>query len=293
MTSNAREAATEIQLPIEGMTCASCVNRIERFLQRTPGVEGATVNLATEIATIRYLPDLAGRDDLVNAVEAAGYDVRPPAPAESATPVALLEELSADDVERGREERSLLRQAAVSIAVAVAIMVAMFVPQTSIPMETINWLALVPATIIQVWAGRRFYRAAWRAARHGTANMDTLVAIGTSAAWLYSVVVTLLPDVIHEAGLHPETYFDSSTIIIGLVLLGRWLEHRARARTTGAIRRLVGLQATTARRWSMAATRTSPSNGSPSATCCASVQARRCRSTGSSWRGRPRSMPAC
>ena len=247
-TKPGRDAA-EIQLPIEGMTCASCVNRIERFLQKTEGVETATVNLATEVATIRYLPDVAGREALVGAVEAAGYDVRAQAPADpAAAPVSLLEELSADDVDRRREEQSLLRQAVISVAVAIGIMVAMFVPQTAIAMETINWLALVPATIIQAWAGRRFYRAAWRAARHRTANMDTLVAIGTSAAWLYSVVVTFLPEVIHEAGLHPETYFDSSTIIIGLVLLGRWLEHRARSGTTGAIRRLVGLQATTARR---------------------------------------------
>jgi Cu+-exporting ATPase len=251
MTTEQPPAPTtaEIQLPIEGMTCASCVNRIERFLQKTEGVETATVNLATEMATIRYLPDIAAREDLVGAVEAAGYDVRPPAPIDPATgPVSLLEELSADDIDRRREERSLLRQAVTSVAVAVAIMIAMFVPQTTVPMETINWLALGPATIIQAWAGRRFYRAAWRAARHGTANMDTLVAVGTSAAWLYSVVVTFVPDLIHEAGLHPETYFDSSAIIIGLVLLGRWLEHRARTGTTGAIRRLVGLQATTARR---------------------------------------------
>ena len=242
-------ASTEIQLPIEGMTCASCVNRIERFLNRTDGVETATVNLATEMATIRYLPDVAGRAELVGAVEAAGYDVRAVAPpGAGAAPISLLEEFSADDADRAREERSLLRQAVVSIVVAVAIMVAMFVPQTRVAMETINWLALVPATIIQAWAGRRFYRAAWRAARHGTANMDTLVAVGTSAAWLYSVVVTLAPEVIHEAGLHPETYFDSSTIIIGLVLLGRWLEHRAKTSTTGAIRRLVGLQPTTALR---------------------------------------------
>jgi Cu+-exporting ATPase len=252
MTTDQRRTplpATEIQLPIDGMTCASCVNRIERFLRKTAGVERATVNLATEMATIRYLPDVAGHDDLVGAVEAAGYDVRAmPTPDPAAAPVSLLEELSADDIDREREERSLLRQAVTSIAVAVAIMVAMFVPQTSIPMETINWAALVPATIIQVWAGRRFYRAAWRAARHRTANMDTLVAVGTSSAWLYSVVVTFLPDIVHEAGLHPETYFDSSTIIVGLVLLGRWLEHRAKTSTTGAIRRLVGLQATTAHR---------------------------------------------
>ena len=124
----------------------------------------------------------------------------------------------------------------------------MFWPQTVVPMTTINWLALVPATFIQVWAGKRFYVAAWRAARHRTTNMDTLVAVGTSAAWAYSVFVTLFPDVIHEAGLHPQTYFDSSAIIIGLVLLGRWLEARAKDQTTGAIRRLIALQPTTARR---------------------------------------------
>ena len=239
----------EIQLPIEGMTCASCVNRIERFLNRTDGVEAATVNLATEVATIRYLPELVGREVLVGAVEAAGYEVRTvPDRRADAPPVGLAEETSAEDLARERETRRLLLEAVVSIAVAVAIMIAMFVPQTRVPMETINWLALGPATLIQVWAGRRFYRAAWRAARHRTTNMDTLVVIGTSAAWLYSVFVTLQPEVVHMAGLHPETYFDSSTIIIGLILLGRWLEARAKSSTTGAIRRLIGLQATTARR---------------------------------------------
>ncbi len=104
----------------------------------------------------------------------------------------------------------------------------------------------MPATLIQVWAGGRFYRAAWRAARHGTTNMDTLVAVGTSAAWAYSTVVTIWPAVVIGAGLEPVTYFDSSTIIIGLVLLGRWLEARAKGRTTGAIRRLVGLSPATA-----------------------------------------------
>src|SRR3954470_12402631 len=127
-------------------------------------------------------------------------------------------------------------------------MVAMFLPQTRIAMEDLNKLILWPATFVQFWAGGRFYRAAWRAARHGSATMDTLVALGTTAAWGYSVFVTMWPERIHAAGLHPETYFDSASIIIGLVLLGRWLEARAKGRTTGAIRRLVGLQATTARR---------------------------------------------
>ena len=238
----------EIALPIEGMTCASCVNRIERFLRKTPGVETATVNLATEVATIRYLPATTDRTALVGAIEAAGYDVRTAPPtASDAAPVSMMEELSHEDRARIREARGLLIKALVSIATAVAIMIVMFAPQTTVSMEDLNRLVILPATFIQVWAGGRFYRAAWRAARHRTTNMDTLVAVGTTAAWGYSVVVTLWPAVIIAAGLEPVSYFDSSTIIIGLVLLGRWLEARAKVRTTGAIRHLAGLNPTTAR----------------------------------------------
>jgi len=246
-----RRLPIEIVLPIEGMTCASCVNRIERFLKKTPGVEEASVNLATEKATIRLDPAVAGRDEAVAAVLAAGYDVKPEAvatPGAPGTTAALADEVSAEDVERERAQRQTLLQAGVSIAAALVFMVLMFTPQTTVAMEDLNKLILWPATFIQFWAGGRFYRAAWRAGRHGGATMDTLVAVGTSAAWIYSVFVTMWPETIHLAGLHPETYFDSSAIIIGLILLGRWLEARAKGRTTGAIRRLIGLQATTARR---------------------------------------------
>jgi len=230
------------------MTCASCVNRIERFLKKTPGVEDAVVNLATETATIRYLPDLAGRAELVGAIEAAGYDVRERTDEDlEAARADLAAELDLDTAARAREARQTLVQALVSIAVAGGIMLAMFWPQTSIAMTDINRAVLLPATFIQFWAGRRFYRAGIRAALHRSADMDTLIAIGTSAAWAYSVFVTFWPDVINEAGLHPETYFDSSTVIIGLVLLGRWLEARAKGQASGAIRRLVGLQPRTAR----------------------------------------------
>ncbi len=232
----------EIVLPIEGMTCASCVNRIERFLKRTEGVAQANVNLATERATVRLDPSVAGRAELVSAIEAAGYDVRP----ESQPSVAL--ELDPDQAVRIEERRTLLIQALVSIGVAAGLVLLSLWPQSTVPMTTINWIALVPATIIQLWAGRRFHVAAIRAARHRTTNMDTLVSVGTSTAWAYSVFVTLFPGVVERAGLQPETYFESSTIIIGLVLLGRWLEARARDQTTGAIRRLIGLQPATARR---------------------------------------------
>jgi Cu+-exporting ATPase len=240
----------EIVLPIEGMTCASCVNRIERFLTRTPGVEHAAVNLATERATVSVDPAVAGRDELVRAVEAAGYDVRPDRPVAAAGggASAIAPELTADDEERERAQRTTLVQAMAAIATALGIMLIMFLPQTAIALESLNRLVLWPATLIQFWAGGRFYRAAWRAGRHGSATMDTLVAVGTTAAWGYSMVVTLWPEVVVSAGIEPVSYFDSSAIIIGLVLLGRWLEGRAKGRTTGAIRRLVSLQATTARR---------------------------------------------
>ena len=195
--------AIEVDLPIAGMTCASCVNRIERFLSRTPGVESAVVNLATEMATVRYLPDVAGRAQLVGAIEAAGYDLRLRAGADPTADAAgrsVDVALAADDADRARELRTLAIQAGVSIGVAGVIMVAMFWPQSVVPLETLNSLVLVPATFVQVWAGGRFYRAAWRAARHGTTNMDTLVAVGTTAAWAYSVFVTLSPEVVSRPG---------------------------------------------------------------------------------------------
>jgi Cu+-exporting ATPase len=239
--------SAEIELPIAGMTCASCVNRIERFLKKTDGVEGASVNLATEIATVRYLPSVTGRAELGRAIEAAGYDLKSQLDdAETAARRTLREAAEADAQARAKYARRLLIEGAVALAVAVVIMILMFWPQALIPMETLNRLVIIPATIVQAWAGRRFYSAAWRAARHGGATMDTLIVVGTTAAWGYSVFVTLAPSIVQEAGLRPETYFDSATVILGFVLLGRWLEARAKGQAGGAIRRLIDLEATSA-----------------------------------------------
>jgi Cu+-exporting ATPase len=263
LTSATHAPPLEVSFPVGGMTCASCSNRIERFLRKTEGVVEANVNFATEVATIRYQPDAVGRAELVGAIEKAGYEVRAgalqAADARAAAAGgaiatgavradALADEMDETDRARAAETRQLGTQSGVSIGVSIGIMVLMFWPAIPLAMNDVNRLVLWPATFIQLWAGRRFYEAAWRAFRHGFGtNMSTLVAVGTSAAWAYSVLVTMYPEVVMRAGLSGETYFDSSTIIIGLILLGKWLEARAKGRTTGAIKRLIGLQAKTAR----------------------------------------------
>ncbi|HMJ81143.1 MAG TPA: heavy metal translocating P-type ATPase [Candidatus Dormibacteraeota bacterium] len=246
MTAEPTQAGPiQLVLPVEGMTCASCVNRIERFLGKTDGVLEATVNLATEQATVLVDPRRAGREELVAAVEAAGYEVRREAPAARADLITAT--VDEDALARARDQRDLGLRALVSIVVALGIMAIMLWPARPFDMETVNRLVLLPASFIEFWAGGRFLRAAWRAARHGAATMDTLVSVGTLAAWGYSVVVTLFPGLIAGSGIEPVTYFDSAAIIIGLILAGRWLEARAKSRTVGAVRALVGLQARTAR----------------------------------------------
>ncbi len=239
--------SVEIQLPIEGMSCASCVNRIERYLRKTPGVAEANVNLATEVATIRYLPETAGLDELAKAIEAAGYEVRQLPQSADRSRASLIDDADAEAAGRAREQRALGLRVAVSLVVAAFAMFLMYAPNLPLTMEQTAWILIVPATFVQFWAGDRFYRAAYRSAIHLSTNMDTLVVVGTSAAWAYSVFVTLAPSVLQSAGIDPVAYFDSSTAIVGLILLGRWLEARAKAQTLGAVKALIGLQARSAR----------------------------------------------
>ena len=237
------DAPSEITLPVIGMTCASCVNRIERFVSRAAGVTEANVNLATERATVRFDPAVIDRRGIVAAVEAAGYQVGRDASAERGEDVELAEESA-----RAAERRELLVGAVVSTAIGLGMMAVMLWPGgTPWPMERVNVWFLVPATIVQFVFGRRFLVAALRGARHGEANMNTLVAMGTLAAYGYSLVVTLLPETVMVAGLSHETYFDSAAVIIGLILFGRWLEARAKGRAAGAVRALLRLQPAMAR----------------------------------------------
>jgi Cu+-exporting ATPase len=238
----------ELSVGVEGMSCASCVNRIERYLRNADGVSAASVNLATERATVSIDPAVAGRTEVKAAIEAAGYDVRPERPVHE-TAALTLDEADPDADLRAREMRDIGIRAIVSITVSVGIMALMLWPDAlGMSMTELNWLLLIPATFVQFWAGGGFIRSAWRQARHATVSMDTLVAMGTMAAWGYSVVVTLFPSLVISAGIEPVTYFDSSTMIIGLILSGRWMEARAKAQASGAVGALVGLGARTARR---------------------------------------------
>jgi P-type Cu+ transporter len=180
----------EAILPIEGMTCASCVRRVEKSLAKLPGVESAGVNLATEQATVRFNPAMVGPEEFRKAVEKAGYglrtEVQPQQAVEGDSPVDR-------DAERRRKELSTLRNKFVASLVAgFAIMAGMFLPLPW-PMQDRYLAMFLLATPIQFWAGWSFYKGAWMAARHLSTNMNTLIAVGTSAAYLYSVFITFFP----------------------------------------------------------------------------------------------------
>ena len=243
-TQPAGDAATELTLPVVGMTCASCVNRIERFLNRAEGVSVANVNLATERATVQFDPAVIDRSGIVAAIESAGYEVGREAGANETAEQADAVEAA----ERATEQRELLTGAIVSVSVGVLMMAIMFWPGgPPWPMMDVNRWFIAPATIVQFVYGRRFLVAAARGLRHGDLNMNTLVAMGTLAAYGYSMVVTLLPDVLMGAGVGHETYFDSAAVIIGLILFGRWLEARAKGQAAGAVKALLKLRPDTAR----------------------------------------------
>jgi P-type Cu+ transporter len=232
-----------ISLDVEGMTCASCVNRIERFLNKVDGVGEAAVNLATERAKISFDPAVTTVEDLRGAVRAAGYEVREDPVASAATAEAAVD---THEAARDRETADLKRKWSVSLGIGAVLMALMFLP-LDLDLALIAPLMLISGAVVQFWAGGIFYRAAWAAARHGSANMNTLVAIGTSVAFGYSAFVTLWPTLAADWGFPYHLYYETAVIIIALILMGRWLEARAKKQTAGAIKALMGLQAKTAR----------------------------------------------
>jgi len=227
---------------VRGMHCAACVGKVERALASVAGVESASVNLATEQATIAFDPARTGLARLRDAVAAAGYELaEPPPPAEAGAVVDR--ERAAREAEQRREKLKFVAGAILSAPVLVGGMrnVLPGVP----PLLENPWLLLALTTPVQFWVGSQFHRGFLHDLRYRTASMSTLVSIGTSAAYLFSLAVTLWPHAF--AGHGAMTYYDVSAVVITLVVLGRWLEARARGRTSEAIRRLVALAPRTAR----------------------------------------------
>lgn len=235
---------SEQTLAIEGMTCASCVRRVEKALSRVDGVQEVSVNLATERARIRFANGPVAQEVLRKAIESAGYTV-----AETQVAASPLTSAPQADDREGRREQELTllrRKALVSLTLGLSMMASMFFVSHAVLMRAAP-LMLIAATIVQFWAGGSFYRAAWAAARHGSTNMHTLVAVGTSVAYGYSAFVTLWPELAMRLQLPMELYFETSILIIALVLLGKYFEARAKKRTGAAITALMGLRARTAR----------------------------------------------
>ena len=221
-------------LSIGGMTCAACVSHVEGALTGVEGVAAASVNLATERASVEYVPGMADVSDLRHAVEDSGY--------------SITEVDEGEDALAHGDSAALKRKFVFSLAIAAGMMALMAVPGLAdrLPFD-IDLLLLVLATPVQFWAGREFYVSAWSAARHLTSNMNTLIAIGTSAAYLYSAAVTLFGQTAFFESRATDTYFETSAAIIGLVLLGRFLESGAKRRASGAMAALIILQPRSAR----------------------------------------------
>ncbi len=236
-------ALARVMLPIEGMSCASCVQKVEKALSALPGVAEADVNFATETASMLYDPAQSSISDFKKAVSSAG-DYR------------VLEVVEGADARQAqaraqREYVAMLLAKFVSAALLTIIIMVLSMGENlpgirAIDMQTRYYMLLVLTLPVLFWSGSVFFRGAWAALRHGTSDMNTLVAVGTLSAFVYSAVVTITPGTfvgLKGMGSMPSVYYDSAAMIISLILLGRLLEARAKGRASGAIEKLLGLQA--------------------------------------------------
>lgn len=229
-----------MELIIEGASCASCVGKIESALKNVPGVQNAVMNFAQRTVSVT---GAAQADVLVKAVDKAGYHAK----------LALAEREDDVLVEKERADRAyykrLMREMTIALSIGGPLMIyGLFVGDMTVSSaeERFVWLVVGLLTLgVMVFSGKHFYMGAWQSFKNHSANMDTLIALGTGTAWIYSMVVVFIPDVVPEMARH--VYFEATAMIIGLIDLGLALELRARGRTSEAIKRLIGLQAKTAR----------------------------------------------
>jgi len=232
---------TETELAIRGMTCAGCVHTIEQRVGKVPGVVRCEVNLATGTARVEYDPSKVTVEQLCKAVEDAGYAAREQVEGEH--------EHDHGGGDEEAEAQEWQRKFIVSLLFTAPLLI-LAMSHGALWFPGQHWVQLLLALPVVVYGGKQFYRAAWSAARHGTADMNTLIAVGTGAAFVYSTIATIAPNLVDPHAMGPEhvpVYFETAAAIITLIILGRLLEARARGRTSASIRGLMSLQAKTAR----------------------------------------------
>lgn len=228
-----------LEIPVGGMHCAACVGRVQHAIEGE-GVSSAVVNLLTNSATVVFDPAVVGPEGLVGRIASTGYT--------ATLPVGTLSDAERQDEQdktRSAEYRDYRRKGAVALVAGLALMLLPMRVAMSEPL--VPWIELVVTTSVILWAGRAFYVRAWIGFRHRSADMNTLIAVGTGAAYLYSLAATVAPSAFTARGMAPSLYYEAVVVIIALILVGNALEARAKGQTAGAIRRLIDLQPRTAR----------------------------------------------
>lgn len=220
--------------PVTGMTCASCASSVERTLSSVEGVRKVSVNLASNSVMVEFDEEKTGPESMRSSLDDLGYGL-------------VTESFTYQD-DTGIQENHQLRQARQNTLWAIILSIPVFIMAMLMPVFPYkNWIMMALTLVVMGWFGREFFIVAWKRLRHGSANMDTLVALGTGSAFLFSAFNTVFPGFLLTHGLEPHVYFESAVVIISLVLLGRYLEHRARRNTSLSIRKLMGLRVKTAR----------------------------------------------
>lgn len=243
---NAGQHIATMTLPVQGMTCASCVTRVEKALKKVDGVQEASVNLASEKAKVEFDPAKVNVEQLRAAVADAGYSlVLPEAESRQSADAGTHESVTLRQL-----KKELLLAGSLTVPIMVISMVSMFESYTSLSplsLEQTNKLLLLLTTPVLFISGKRFFKGFWSALKHFSADMNTLVAVGTGAAFAFSTIAVLFPEAFGHAGHKGHVYFDTTATIITLILLGKLLEAKAKSRASDAIRKLMGLQPKTAR----------------------------------------------
>ncbi len=218
--------------PVTGMSCASCAARTETFVKTLHGVTSASVNFADTALSVKFLPEEITPTELKKAIQSIGYDI-------------IIDEANSQDLKEEAQRTYLKRTIINTIGAVVISLPLVIIAMFFMNMPYSNYIMMALATPVVFWFGRQFFTGAWKQLMHRSANMDTLVALSTGIAYLYSSVATFFPDLFHKEGIHGHVYFEASAVIISFILLGRLLEEKAKSKTSSALKKLIGLQVKT------------------------------------------------